>query len=132
MTPFQIRVLYEDAWRHRELRLEPFQQYKHLFSRGVIDMSFGQGWDGLFLDFLKHFSQVQQPDEVIIQAKEKFADLRIYMSSGSDAIDNLIAAAEEAASETCEVTGEKGAKAYSKNGWMKTLHPTTAAAIGYD
>ena len=131
MTPFQIRVLFEEAWRHSELRLAPFQQYKHLFSHGVVSLEFGHGWDNLFLDFLKYFDQVQQPDEVILQAKEKFAELRIYLSVGSDATDHLIAAAQKAASETCEVTGMKGAKVYSKYGWVKTLHPDTAAALGY-
>ncbi len=132
MTPFQIRVLFEDAWRHHELRLAPFQQYKHLFSGGAISLNFCQGWDELFLDFLKHFDQVQQPDEVILQAKEKFADLRIYLSGGSDATDHLIATAEKAAKETCEVTGMKGAKTYHRNGWLKTLHPTAAEALGYE
>lgn len=54
----------------------------------------------------------------VVQCKEKFGSLRVYMSKSSDKIEALIAEAEAESRRTCEVCGGPG-KLTGKH-WVKT------------
>ena len=119
---------YEDEWLKR---IEPFQSYEQCFARGIIALEFGPGWDNLMLDFLEQFQKVRTADQIILQTKEKFGGLRIYLSLYTTEVEELVAAAEQRANTTCEMTGRDGASAHVRHGWLRTLHPDYAAEIGY-
>lgn len=57
----------------------------------------------------------------IEEIKSKFGTLRVYMSSTTDRIDEIIKLAEIIAFETCEVCGKLGGKGCNKNGWITVL-----------
>jgi hypothetical protein len=52
------------------------------------------------------------------QVKEKYGILRMYLTTGTDEMFDLIDEAEELSSKTCEICGKKG-KLYS-DGWCVT------------
>lgn len=64
---------------------------------------FALGWDG-----------------IVIQIKEKFGDLRVYISDNSEGMVECIRVAEGQACRTCEVCGEPG-KRRTDLSWLKTL-----------
>lgn len=88
-------------------------------------MAFGfecnDGWFRL-IDELS--SQITALDEkngtqtIAVQVKEKYGGLRFYIESGSDAIYDLIDAAEEESLKTCETCGEPGE--LRGVGWVST------------
>jgi len=59
--------------------------------------------------------------EEILQVKEKFGGLRIYLSRYTDEADQIIKKAEEEALHTCEVCGtQQDVAMRSPRGWMST------------
>jgi hypothetical protein len=65
----------------------------------------------------------------ILQVKEKFGGLRIYVNDADDNICLFIETAQLASSRTCEVCGQPGTM--REGGWIRTLcdqHATAAAA----
>ena len=54
----------------------------------------------------------------VLQVKEKYGNLRFYISSGDEYIFNLINQAENESKTICEICGKKG-KIIEKNGWYK-------------
>jgi len=56
---------------------------------------------------------------IAVQVKEKFGALRFYVESGSDAVYDLIDAAEEESLKTCEMCGEPGE--LRGVGWVSTM-----------
>jgi len=82
----------------------------------------GDGWKPLILEALNKMEELD--DELYItQIKEKFGGLRLYTSPYKATIENeleeIIAAAEEKASQTCETCGVPGH--LRPDGWMRTL-----------
>jgi hypothetical protein len=56
----------------------------------------------------------------ILQIKEKFGGLRIYVHAGDfDAIDDIVRTAERQCAITCETCGKPGSLR-NLNGWLKT------------
>lgn len=55
---------------------------------------------------------------IAVQVKEKFGGLRFYIEGGSDAIHDLIDAAENESLKTCEMCGEPGER--RGGGWIST------------
>ena len=70
---------------------------KNMFTR-LLDA----GWDGQLLEI-----------------KEKFGRLRVYISGGSEVFTNIILETEAASSRTCRVCGAPGELRYE--GWIKCL-----------
>ena len=64
----------------------------------------------------------------ILQVKEKFGGLRIYMNRANDAIRRRIEAAKLESFRTCEVCGQSGKR--REGGWIKTLCDEHASAQG--
>jgi len=56
---------------------------------------------------------------IAVQVKEKFGALRFYVEFGSDAVYDLIDAAEEESLKTCEMCGEPGE--LRGVGWVSTM-----------
>jgi hypothetical protein len=56
---------------------------------------------------------------IAVQVKEKYGGLRFYVQAGSDAIFDLIDAAEEESLKTCEMCGEPGE--LRGVGWVSTM-----------
>ncbi len=103
-------------------------------------MSFGFRLDDGWFDILWRLCDDLEPlvaefeatDECqfeILQVKEKFGGLRIYVNDADDNIRLFIETAQLASSRTCEVCGQPGTM--REGGWIKTLcdqHATAAAA----
>lgn len=97
---------------------------------------FNKGW----LDVIKKFNTKagkyatyvykRPPDVKIDQIKEKFGDLRFYISGGDKQIEGMISFAEYLCRRTCEVSGEKG-ELHIRGSWFKTLSPEIAKTDSY-
>lgn len=76
--------------------------------------------DGAFLDITTQ----EVADEIaalpiLVQIKEKFGTLRVYVHNSTDRVEALIDFAEGMSAVTCEVCGKPG-KLDSTHGWVKT------------
>jgi len=89
----------------------------------------GDGWFNIIYNLCKELDRSDPP--VILQVKEKFGLLRIYISNGTKEDWEKIAKAESLSSKTCEFTGKPGKLYTSKNGWLKTLSPEYAEENEY-
>ena len=77
----------------------------------------GDGWVNL-LDELFTKIKTLNEDFIIVQVKEKYGGLRVYTSSGSDALYDLLDEAEKKSYTVCEDCGEDGKPRGS--GWIRT------------
>ena len=69
----------------------------------------GDGWYKILHDLFTKIKESCRPDGFeVIQVKEKFGGLRVYVSSGTDEIYDLIDKAEKESEKTCETCGEPG------------------------
>ena len=68
-------------------------------------------------------------DFEILQIKEKYGGLRIYIGSAPEAIHRLIDEYEELSYNYCQICGKPG-KTYD-NGWIMTLCPAHARKLNY-
>ena len=137
----------------KELELELVKKYPKILRNYGGDlkttcMAFGleveNGWYKLLdecMEKLQYFCDLCSRDgrEVQVvadQIKEKFSDLRFYVSVyGTNEIedkivDDIILEAERKSRNTCEVTGEDGASC-KRGGWYKTLCRKEARKLGY-
>ena len=81
----------------------------------------GEGWNKILNTLFKKINNILKRDNfdfALLQVKEKYGGLRIYVSSATDEIYKLIDKAESESFKTCEICGKKG-KIYD-NGWVKT------------
>lgn len=78
-----------------------------------------EGWRALFDELLINLEKVQ-PGFKIIDAKQKFGELRVYLKSGSSEAFQLIDAATRSSRVTCEQCGQQGALR-STNGYVQSL-----------
>lgn len=91
----------------------------------------GPGWLDLLARTLSALEDEldKVPDEdlehyAIVQVKEKFGGLSIYLTEGTDAMYDIIDRARAESLRTCEVCGEAGEP--QPGGWIKTLCTTCA------
>lgn len=73
--------------------------------------------------YAKYISK-RPPEVKIDQIKEKFGDLRFYITGGDSEVNGMISFAEYLCRRTCEVSGEKG-ELHVRGSWFKTLAPKT-------
>lgn len=103
-----------------------FDSYPKLFPKDrTIQqslMAFGfecdDGWYEILDKLFSKMTTTGEPIEVV-QVKEKFGTLRVYVNGASDAVHDMIDEAEEESGKTCERCGKPG-KLYD-DGWMTTL-----------
>lgn len=77
----------------------------------------GKGWRPIISPVLE---RLESDGIVIIQVKEKFGGLRIYVGPASDFHYSLIEEAAQKCAKTCERCGEPGALD-DDDGWLRTL-----------
>ena len=78
-------------------------------------------WHPLIKDALTRIEALGNANLTVLQVKEKFGGLRIYLSLSSTEADAIITAAEAEASETCEECGSKEDVKLRGGGWLRTL-----------
>jgi hypothetical protein len=79
----------------------------------------GEGWYQILLNLFTALA-VLEPRPVIVQVKEKFGGLRVYLDGGGEEAAALIREAENLASETCEDCGAPGRLRMDRP-WIATL-----------
>jgi len=81
----------------------------------------GPGWYPLIKDALTKIDALGNANLAVLQVKEKFGGLRIYLSIHNDETDAIITAAEQEALKTCEDCGSKEKVELRGGGWLRTL-----------
>lgn len=81
----------------------------------------GPGWHPLIKEALTKLEALNSADQAVLQVKEKFGGLRIYLSVHNDETDAIIRAAELEASRTCEECGAQEQVELRGGGWLKNL-----------
>lgn len=81
------------------------------------------GWKKLYqpiIDYLKEYNKdKEEKDRIEIhQIKEKFGSIRIYLSSYTDELRQMIDDAEEQSYYTCEICGKYITKPIVEHHWM--------------
>lgn len=80
----------------------------------------GPGWYPLIKDALTRIEALGTAHQEVLQVKEKFGGLRIYLSIHNDETDAIITAAEQEAHMTCEDCGSKENVKLCGKGWLRT------------
>ena len=81
----------------------------------------GPGWHPLIKDALTRIEALGIANLAILQVKEKFGGLRIYLSLDNDETNAIITAAEDEAHKTCEECGSRENVELRSGGWLRTL-----------
>lgn len=107
----------KDFWKHFKIE-DPVWDVK---------IEAGEGWSHL-LDDIKFFIALYNEknkmcgDPIrILQAKEKFGELRIYVNYFTPTLSRLIEEAQREASRTCEDCGSKVNVGTKSGGWISTM-----------
>ena len=72
-----------------------------------------------YIDRNKKYNDIEIPQVVAIQVKEKFGTLRFYYDGGDDVIRGMVWLAENLSAEICENCGNPGELV--KSNWIQTL-----------
>lgn len=85
----------------------------------------GQGWHSMIIELLDKIQTIvdnnpDYKDLKVVQIKEKFAGLRIYLNYEPEEISNLIKDYEQRSYKICEICGNEG-KERDVGHWYKTL-----------
>jgi hypothetical protein len=90
-----------------------------------LEAVYGDGWRTQILGRLAADLEVLDPNLTVLQVKEKFAELRVYVAvsdpSVEGAVQQRIRAAEAEASHTCERCGRQPAQIDPRYHWIITL-----------
>ena len=107
--------------------LDMVEKFHHMFNDDAYrgNTSAGKGWVPLITKALEQLDALHIPDFKIVQIKEKFGGLRLYVDRVSedvyDEVHKIIGEAEEEAWKTCEFCGTKDDVEIRNGGWIKTL-----------
>lgn len=95
-----------------------------LLYRKTSYLEIGDGWLPLVYELsskiepiIQQMNAEVQEECFVAQVKEKYAELRFYMSSSTKEIDDIIAHYEEVAQKTCEYCGGPG-KLDKRTSWL--------------
>lgn len=93
----------------------------------ACDISIQSGWVGIIERLYAEFERLP-PEErpIILQIKEKFGELRVYVANGDDSVRDAILRAEGEAGRTCQFCGCRG-RMRVDGGWYGTLCEVHAA-----
>lgn len=106
-----------------------FNKHRSLFPTSIetpqdpmfFGIECGDGWYYILDDLFTKIEHADLPEWFcLIQVKEKFGALRVYTSTSTEEIDNLIDAYEELSTRVCESCGGP-AMVESVGGWYATL-----------
>lgn len=87
----------------------------------------GDGWFDIILDLILKIDSLRPPkDFEIVQVKEKFAELRVYVHECGDVyvkVIELISEAQKQCAKTCEICGstKKVAVQNYKHSWLRNM-----------
>jgi hypothetical protein len=81
----------------------------------------GPGWHPLITGALTEIEALGIANLEVLQVKEKFGGLRIYLSVHNEESDAIITAAEQEAHKTCEDCGSKENVELRGGGWLHTV-----------
>jgi len=124
--------MFDDISKRRRTLLQG--KYEFLsptpLTEGLMAFGFecGDGWLPILEDLFEKIDQEVKKAALssfkVIQVKEKFGGLRVYVSEGNDSIEALIDAASSKAAVTCEDCGKPGQwRTLNKgkfHGWLRT------------
>jgi hypothetical protein len=101
-----------------------YQGHEWPITRGLMAFGFecGDGWFRLIDQLSADITALDEKNgtqTIAVQVKEKFGGLRFYIEGGSDAVIDLIDAAEDESFRTCETCGRPGM--LRDWGWLATL-----------
>lgn len=89
-------------------------------------MAFGfmceKGWHELIIELLDKLQKIENREHLgmtITEIKEKYGELRVYISHGTDEMFELIDWYTEKSKTVCEICGEPG-KLHKVKGWLMT------------
>lgn len=104
-----------------ELEQKLLDKYPKLFSsKQFWGIECGDGWYDLLDSLCGSIDSYGILDQVYVdQVKEKFGQLRFYVTGGDDMVDGMIWMAEHMSGHTCEVCGNRGEMRTA--GWIRTL-----------
>lgn len=93
-----------------DLENELYDMYPELLKeiKGEYGFECDDGWYRLIASTLSALNAVAAPNTHVLQIKEKFGCLRIYLDTYSDGVIDILADAEGRSSRTCEQCGAKG------------------------
>ena len=89
----------------------------------------GNGWYPILWELFTAIERELGPepgDFLVVQVKEKFGRLRVYVEPSCPAVEELIRAAKEKARRTCERCGQPGVLREDRS-WWRTLCEGCAA-----
>jgi hypothetical protein len=100
-----------------------------LYGRALLDGGFrcDDGWEPLIRDLSEKLERdccVYDGEErpYVVQVKEKFGGLRVYVSHGTSKMYETIRRAEERSTSVCEVCGAEGRTRKHRSAyWVKTV-----------
>ena len=130
--------LPEDAGEYAEELMDILNRIPDGWGRWL---SLGKGWYPLVIE-INHKLRFMYPDYEIHQVKEKYGTLRYYYGFPhdpdkekvnpmiGDIMDDIITAAEQISTYTCETCGGRG-RTRMHNYWYKTLCKYCANEQGY-
>jgi hypothetical protein len=85
----------------------------------------GDGWFSLIRDLSAAIERACDEDRTVVpevvQVKEKYGGLRVYIYGGSDRVYQLIDRAEEDSLRICEQCGLEGVLCVDGGGWYRTV-----------
>lgn len=82
------------------------------------------GWFGLLKECIQGIKEVCERDNLDVkthQVKEKYAELRFYLCTYTESLNEIIEKAEKKATQTCEMCGLPGKAKETRWQWWKTL-----------
>ena len=83
------------------------------------------GWRAIYVEAVEQL-HAHDPAIRVMQAKEKFAELRIYLADEDDAAYVIIDAARAASAQTCDICAGRGALVRTSDGYYATRCPAHA------
>lgn len=132
MNPENTQRLYD--------RFDPLYRGRHLPDTQNL-MCYGfqcsDGWFTLIYELSEQIETYcqQHPeaaDLIAVQVKEKFGELRFYVSPLVVEVEHLIEQARVKSRQTCERTGKPGVMCCRPDGYYQTLCLETAASLGFE
>ena len=105
-----------------------FKEFPELFKEKLeYGCECSKGWQNLIYTFLHHlqwyvknYPEMKLENLGIVQIKEKYSLIRIYINNGNDAVYQMVHLTEELSGFICEKCGQKGHNRVYDN-WYITL-----------
>lgn len=121
------KMMVERGFERNLWQLDLVDKYPQFFNADEMyryGFGCGNGWESVIESMLEKLAGFQDNPEglQIVQIKEKFGGLRVYVNFSTPNIHNLICDAEEEALQTCEKCGTKETNVcLRKERWTKNL-----------